>query len=185
MKNTMNIYTVGTFLAFASSVFGVKKFSVPSSRTIIPLAKKMSNVSAISAVDSVTKGQSVVRANSEAFAQGSELSIRNASAVQGASAMQMGANAGGTSINSIGITGGNLLTIAKTISGSNGGLTTQMQSGAIASSNTSTQGKALTKITGNSGSFGNSSIDQSGTVIGATVSVGQVTGSNSGFNIKS
>jgi hypothetical protein len=151
--------------------------SVPSKPTILPLARKVKNVTALSTIDAITKGSSNMSFDSSAFAHGAQLNSNNTSMVQGASSMQAGTSAGSTTLSSDLLTGANLLTAGKMFSGASGNLVKKMQTSAIASSNISTLGSASTKITGDAGTFGNSSFSQSGTVLGATVTQGPVTGS--------
>ncbi len=157
--------------------------SVPSKPTILRLAKGVKRVTALSAVDAITKGSSNMSFNSAAFTNGAQLNSNNTSMVQGASSVQAGTSAGSTTLSSDLLTGANLLTVGKLFSGATGNLVKKMQTSAIASSNVSTLGSASTKITGDAGTFGNSSFSQSGTVLGATVAQGPVTGSVGTVNL--
>lgn len=91
--------------------------------------------------------------------------------------MQAGTSAGSTTFSSDLLTGHNLITVGKAATGYDGNAIIGMQRSAIASSNTSTQGSAYTKIKGDAGTLGNSSFSQSNTVLGSTASQGPVTGS--------
>ena len=195
MKN-INIGAIFCII-FAASIFGTTVFarrsqyapkssaltSVPSKPTILCLADGVKRVTALSAVDAITKGGSNMRFNSAAFTNGAQLNVNNASTVQGASSVQAGTSAGSTTLSSDLLTGANLLTVGKMLSGATGNLVKKMQTSAIASSNISTLGSASTKITGDAGTFGNSSFSQSGTVLGANVAQGPVTGSVGTVNL--
>lgn len=188
----LNSGAVFVISIFATSVFGgagasiarsSKPTSVPSKPTILCLAKGVKRVSALSAIDAITKGSSNMTFNSAAFTNSAQLNSNNTSMVQGASSVQAGTSAGSTTLNSDFLTGANLLTVGKMFSGATGDLVKKMQTSAIASSNISTQGSASTKVTGDTGSFGNSSFSQSGTVLGANVVQGPVTGSVGTVNL--
>ena len=153
------------------------KFGVPSGATILPLAKGVKRVSALSAVDSITKGRSNMAFDSAAFTHSAQLNANNRSMVQGASVAQSGALAGSTTLSSNLLTGTNFLNFAKMASGNCGDVVKKMQTGAIATSNASTIGSASTIVNGAAGTFGNSTFVQEGTVLGANVVHGPVSGS--------
>ena len=182
MNRSANTFFTMLFVAsfLPHSVFAVSgprgQSSVPSKRTIVPLSKLTRPVTALSAVDSVTKGSSKMVYDPFSFAQGAQINSSNVNNIQGASTAQAGASAGSTVIRSFGLTGNNLVNVAKATSGACGDLATTLQTSAIASANTSTRGVASTKIVGAAGTLGNSSFSQNNTTIGATSTIGMVSG---------
>ncbi len=173
MKNFVKMfYLLSIVIPSVLCAGGKSLSSLPISR----LTRKMIPISATSAVDSLTSAKSKVLIDSGAFANGSELTSTNNSSLQGASIQQMGVNAGQSTINSAYLTGGNLTTVGKMMSGATGGLQRQMLTGAVLSNNSSTVGKALTSIMGNAGAIGNSTIGQTNTTLGANLALGQVNG---------
>jgi|GEM_PF-6836440 len=172
---------------FASTGASIPKpsarMSIPSRGTILCLAERVKRVTALSAVDAITKGKSSMSFNSAAFTHGAQLNSNNSSMVQGASSVQAGTSAGSTVLNSDLLTGANLTTVGKMFSGATGNLVKKMQTSAIASKNISTSGSASTKVKGDAGTLGNSSFSQASTVLGATVAQGPVTGSVGTVNL--
>jgi hypothetical protein len=150
---------------------------------IARLTRKMIPISATSAVDSLTSAKSNVRIDSGGFGHGAELTSTNNASTQGANIQQMGVSAGQSTINSAYLTGGNLTTVGKMMSGATGGLQRQMLTGAVLSNSSSTVGKALTSITGNGGNIGNSTIGQTNTTLGANLALGPVTGPSTMVNL--
>ena len=171
---------------FAASVFAQRTLrvsrsspstAVPSDPTILSLASRIKRLGALGATDAVTKGRSDMKFASEAFTHGAQIISGNASMVQGASVSQAGAHAGSTTVNSDLLTGYNLVTVGKMATGHEGNAIKGLNRSALLTANTSTQGSASTAITGQTGVLGNSTLTQTNTVLGSTVSQGPVTGS--------